>query len=133
VKEEKLAKLKTEFNSSSQQLKIKIDNRVVLNEKLINQENISNVEYFFQKYFNLSNEERPTLVRGIENKKSRLKHSFSDLPDKVISIINLKSIQDFESKLDRQISPIRFRANFLIDGNEPWEEFDWIGKKNNFG
>lgn len=133
VKEEKLAKLKTEFNSSSQQLKIKIDNQVVLNQKLINQENISNVESFFQKYLNLSNEEKPMLVRGMENKTSRLKHSFSDLPDKAISIINLKSIKDFESKLDRQISPTRFRANFLIDGNEPWEEFNWIGKEITLG
>ena len=37
--------------------------------------------------------------------------------------------QDFESKLGRQISPLRFRANILINGNQPWEEFNWIGKK----
>ena len=129
VKEEKLARLKTEFNSSTQQLKIKIDGINVLNENLTNEENIRKVECFFQNFLNFSKEEKPTLVRGIEEKTSHLKHSFSDLPDKAISILNLKSIQDFEIKLGRQISPLRFRANILINGNQPWEEFNWIGKK----
>ena len=55
------------------------------------------------------------------------------MPDKAISILNLKSIQDFEIKLGRQISPLRFRANILINGNQPWEEFNWIGKKVTIG
>ena len=133
VKEEKLARLKTEFNSSTQQLKIKIDGKNVFNENLANEENIRKVECFFQNFLNFSKEEKPTLVRGIEEKTSLLKHSFSDLPDKAISILNLKSIQDFESKLGRQISPLRFRANILINGNQPWEEFNWIGKKVTIG
>ena len=133
VKEEKLARLKTEFNSSTQQLKIKIDGKNVFNENLANEENIRKVEYFFQNFLNFSKEEKPTLVRGIEGKTSLLKHSFSDLPDKAISILNLKSIQDFEIKLGRQISPLRFRANILINGNQPWEEFNWIGKKVTIG
>ena len=36
VKEEKLAKLKTEFNISSQLLKIKIEDKIVFKKKLIN-------------------------------------------------------------------------------------------------
>ena len=60
-------------------------------------------------------------------------HSFSDLPEKAVSIINLKTIAEFEKKIGKQISSSRFRGNILIDGGKPWEEFDWIGKKINVG
>ena len=133
VKEEKLAKLKTEFNISSQLLKIKIEDKIVFKKKLINAEDILSVEIFFQKYLNLSDEQKPRLVRGIKDSISKLNHSFSDIPEKVVSIINLKSVNDLENKIGRQISPYRFRANFLIDINKPWEEFNWIGKTLSLG
>ena len=49
VKEEKLAKLSTEFNSKSKRLIINVDKKIILDEILINEVNINNVEVFFQK------------------------------------------------------------------------------------
>ena len=46
-----------------------------------------------------------------------------------ISLINLKSIQDFEKKINSKIEFQRFRGNFYIDGIKAWEERKWIGKK----
>ena len=45
-----------------------------------------------------------------------------------ISLINLKSIQDFEKKINEKIEFQRFRGNFYIDGIGAWEERKWIGK-----
>ena len=45
-----------------------------------------------------------------------------------ISLINLRSIQDFEKKINQKIELQRFRGNFYIDGIEAWEENKWIGK-----
>ena len=45
-----------------------------------------------------------------------------------ISLINLKSIQDFERKSNRKIELQRFRGNFYVDGIDAWEERNWIGK-----
>ena len=45
-----------------------------------------------------------------------------------MSLINLNSIKDFEKKVNEKIEPQRFRANFYIDGIDPWEERNWIGK-----
>ena len=45
-----------------------------------------------------------------------------------MSLINLNSIKDFEKKINQNIEPQRFRANFYIDGIESWEERNWIGK-----
>ena len=45
-----------------------------------------------------------------------------------MSLINLKSINDFESKIDQKVEFERFRANFYIEGIDAWEERNWIGK-----
>ncbi len=50
----------------------------------------------------------------------------TDFPS--ISLINLASHTALEAQLGRQISPNRWRANLFLDGLEPWQERDWIGK-----
>ena len=130
VKEEKLAKLDTKFDPKSRELIIRLDNQIVIKETLFEEENIYKVETFFQNYLNLGIDEKPKLVRGIKvENNNNLTHSFSDIPDKAVSIINLDTINELEKKLGKKIAPSRFRANLLIDNGNPWEEFNWIGKK----
>ena len=134
VKEDKLAKLSTDFHSKSKRLIIKVDKKIVIDELLVNEININKVEVFFQKYLNLGDNNKPKLVQGTKNENNKnVKHSFSDLPEKAISIINLNTIFDFEKKLGKKIDPSRFRANLLIDKIDPWKEFDWVGKKVKIG
>ena len=45
-----------------------------------------------------------------------------------MSLINLNSIKDFEKKINEKVEIQRFRANFYVDGIEPLEERNWIGK-----
>ena len=45
-----------------------------------------------------------------------------------ISLINLKSVEDFAKKIDEKVEFQRFRGNFYINGIEAWEERNWIGK-----
>jgi uncharacterized protein YcbX len=45
----------------------------------------------------------------------------------VLSLINLATVRSLEEQWGVEIDPLRFRANFYIDGAQPWEEFDWIG------
>ena len=45
-----------------------------------------------------------------------------------LSLINLKSIKDFEEKIDKKIEFERFRGNFYVEGIEAWKERNWIGK-----
>ena len=134
VQDEKLAELKTKFDHKSKRLIIKIKEEKVLDETLNNEINLNKVESFFQKHLGLSEKNKPKLVQGTKNENTKdLKHSFSDLPDKVISIVNLNTIYDFEKKTNKKIDPSRFRANLLIDECEPWKEFEWIGKTINIG
>ena len=134
VKEEKLAKLKTKFDPKTRELTINLDNKAVINETLLKEENIKKVETFFQNYLNLGIDNKPKLVKGIKvEKNNNLTHSFSDIPDKAVSIINLNTINELEKNIGKNINPSRFRANFLIDKGNPWEEFNWIGKKVSVG
>ena len=65
----------------------------------------------FEEYFLLS--------KNISN-KTVLNHS--------ISLINLNSIEDFQSKINQKIENQRFRGNIYINGIDAWEEQNWIGK-----
>jgi uncharacterized protein YcbX len=55
-------------------------------------------------------------------------HSFSDLAKKVVSIINLDTVEDFSGALGREVHPLRFRANLYLAGLPAWSEFDLVGK-----
>lgn len=70
--------------------------------------------------------EPPTLVR------SRTGH-FMDKPDNVLSLINLATVRSLEEKWGCSIDPLRFRANFYVDGLKPWQEFEWIGSDIRLG
>jgi uncharacterized protein YcbX len=55
-------------------------------------------------------------------------HSFSDLARKVVSIINLDTVEDFSGALGQPLHPLRFRANLYLTGLPAWSEFDLMGK-----
>ena len=43
---------------------------------------------------------------------------FSDVPEKLVSIINLASLRDLERVLRKPVHPLRFRAN-IVSGARP--------------
>ena len=78
------------------------------------------IEAFFHEHV-------PTLREPPRLVRSRDGH-FMDKPDNLISLINLATVRSLEEQWGYEIDPLRFRANFYIDGAKPWEEFDWIGQ-----
>lgn len=50
-----------------------------------------------------------------------------------VSLINLATHRVVEDQLGQEISPLRWRGNFLIDGFDPWQEEGWYGKRLAFG
>lgn len=59
---------------------------------------------------------------------------FMDKPDNVISCINLATLRSLEAKWGgTSVHPLRFRANFYIEGLRPWEELDWVGSDIRLG
>lgn len=50
-----------------------------------------------------------------------------------VSLINLASHRQIAARVGRALSPKRWRANFVLDGLAPWEEFTWIGRRLRLG
>lgn len=69
----------------------------------------------------------PRLVRALDE------GHFMDKPDSVISCINLATVRSLEAHWGRPVHPLRFRANFYLEGLRPWEELDWIGSDITLG
>jgi uncharacterized protein len=56
----------------------------------------------------------------------------SDYPS--VSIISLASCRDLGQRLSLPpLDPHRFRGNLVIDGLDPFAEFDWVGKRLHIG
>ncbi|MEY2934135.1 MAG: hypothetical protein RL033_4884 [Pseudomonadota bacterium] len=58
---------------------------------------------------------------------------FMDKPDPVLSCINLATLRSLESEWGQALHPLRFRANFYIDGAPPWAELSWVGSELQLG
>jgi uncharacterized protein YcbX len=56
-------------------------------------------------------------------------YSFSDVPEKVISLINLASVTDLAKRVGAARHHLRFRANLYFSGAPAWSEHDWVGQE----
>ena len=86
----------------------------LLSNKILELENSIQKPLFLMK-----NKDIPFFDTSI-SKKTVLTHS--------ISLINIKSIEDFKNKTKKDIELQRFRGNIYVDGIAAWEERNWIGK-----
>lgn len=50
-----------------------------------------------------------------------------------LALLNRASLRDLSTRVGQELDPRRFRGNLLLDGLEPWQEFNWIGKTISIG
>ncbi|MCH9808249.1 MAG: MOSC domain-containing protein [Alphaproteobacteria bacterium] len=126
MRDERLAALETEFEEATTTLTIKRDGRQVAKGNLSTRIGCQMLEQFISAFMKESLRGPPKLV-------SADGHSFSDVAAKCVHIVNLASIRELERVAGRAIDPLRFRPNVIIDGAEPWAEFDWVEKPLKMG
>lgn len=119
MRNERLAALRSHFDDATHTLTIKADGAEVARGDLRSPEGRAAIEEFFAARFADELRGAPKVLDGVG-------YSFSDVPLKVVSIINLGSVLALEGMTGRKVDPLRFRANLYVDGWPAWGEFDLL-------
>ncbi len=126
VRDARLAELETRYDDATSVLTISRDTESQLSTDLSQPAGRAALKTFFGTFLSDDISGPPTLLKADG-------HSFSDLDDKVISLINLESVRAVAAETGRDIDPIRFRGNIWFDGAPAWAEHDWVGCRIKIG
>ncbi len=121
MRDERLATLDARFDEETAALTIKRDGKQVARGVLSSKIGRQMIEQFLAAYLKDN-------LRGAPKIVSAEGHSFSDVAKKCVHIVNLASVRELERVSGRRIDPLRFRPNIILDGAEPWAEFDWVDR-----
>lgn len=121
AKDEKLAQLETRFDPENCMLTILRQGKQVVHADVGDIMGRTVVGQFFASFM-------VGTTRGTPKFLEAAGHSFSDVPRKVLSLINLASVSDLERVLRQPVHPLRFRANVYLEGLPAWEERGWVGR-----
>ena len=123
--EEALASVQTSLDPDTLLMTVKDGGRTILTAGLATPDGRVEFEAFVRQLVPTLRD-RPRLVRSLDG-------HFMDKPDNVLSMINLETVRALEAEWGYPIDPLRFRANFYVDGLRPWQENDWIGSDIRLG
>jgi uncharacterized protein YcbX len=119
MRDEWLAALHSHFDDASGVLTIRRDGAIAVQGNLETSEGRAAIERFFADSYAGS-------IKGPPKVLTSEGHSFSDVARKVVSIINLGSLQAIETIVGQPVHPLRFRANLYVEGWPAWHEFDLL-------
>lgn len=119
MRDEWLAALHSHFDDASGVLTIHSNGAVAARGNLETAEGRAAIERFFAESY-------AGAIKGPPKVLVSEGHSFSDIARKVVSIINLGSVQAIETIVGQPVHPLRFRANLYVSGWPAWHEFDLL-------
>jgi uncharacterized protein YcbX len=126
MRDEKLATLETQYDDATETLTILRDGKQVARGNLGTTIGRQLIEQFMAAYMKSS-------LRGAPKIVSAPGHSFSDMSAKCVHIVNLASVRELGRIMGRQLSPLRFRPNLVLDGIPAWSELGWLGRQLSIG
>jgi hypothetical protein len=121
MRNESLASLRTHFDEGSHTLSIRWEDREAARGDLRTKEGRLAIEAFFRRFVPKELRGPPKVLSG------KASHSFSDVARKVVSIINLASVQAVETAVGAPVNPVRFRGNLYVADWPAWHEFNLVG------
>lgn len=119
--EYRLAGLRTRCDPTTGHFEIFVQEHLVLAVDLMDKADRLRAEQFFARVLDLPNEKTPVIAHA-QN------YNYSYLDGSSCHVVNLASVRDLSERAGVEIDPLRFRANLYIDTDEPWAEFEWMGR-----
>jgi hypothetical protein len=126
MRNEKLAALTSAFDAESQVLTLYRDGKQVARGDLSTRLGRQMIEQFFAGYMTGELKGAPRVVAAPG-------HSFSDVADKCLHLVNLETVRSLSIELGQELDPLRFRANVYFDGLAPWAEAQWLDRQIRLG
>ena len=127
MRNERLARLETRYDDSTQILTILREGKPVTRAEIGSPMGRSILEQFFAAFMREELRGPPKVLSAPENFR------FTDSKTGFVSLINMASVRDVARVLNVEVDPLRFRGNILLEGLEPWQEFDFVGKSLRIG
>ncbi|HET7679717.1 MAG TPA: MOSC domain-containing protein [Xanthobacteraceae bacterium] len=132
MRNERLAGLRTDFDEQTHVLSVRTDGRLAAQGDLRTQQGRAQIERFFAAYCADELQGPPKILAGTGGHSfSNMKppHSFSDVAQRAVSIINLASVAAVEAAVGAPVDPLRFRGNLYVSGWPAWREFELLGQE----
>lgn len=121
MRNEQAASLKAAFDDRTHRLTIARDGETLASGILREPDGRAVIETAIHELFGPGLRGRPRIVHSDG-------HSFSDVADKCLHVVNLASVRALQSALGAPINPLRFRPNVIVDGWPAWHEFKILGQ-----
>ena len=121
MRNERLASLDARYDDANAELVINHEGAEVTRGNMKTPEGRAVIEAFFQRFARYELRGAPRVLEAPEGFR------FVDTTEGFISLINLASCRALEELIGVPVDPLRFRGNLMLDGMEPWEEFDLVG------
>ncbi len=121
MQHERLASLTLTFDDASHVLTLFRDGRQIARGALLTKLGRQMIEQFLAAYMKAELKGPPRIV-GASG------HSFTDIAEKALHIVNLESVRDLSRVTGIDLDPLRFRANIYFEGLPAWQERQWCGR-----
>lgn len=123
MRHEMLARLRTRYDDATGDLVIGYEGGQVLRASTQTADGRGLIAAFFEGFMPDELRGKPRLLRAPDGFR------FTDSRSGHVSIINLASVADLESRMGVPLDPLRFRGNIMVEGLAPWAEFDLVGEE----
>jgi len=109
------------FKDRHKIIKLYFNNKILIEGSINNHSEVTKIEKFIESIDNKI--KKPIYL--IYNDKIPF---FDTTPNISVSMININTVKDLESRLNKKIEYERFRGNILINNLKPWDEFNYLNK-----
>lgn len=118
MRNERIAEFRSQFDETSGEFSVFKNGALQIDGSLNSEAGRARIEAWLAETFRDE-------LRGAPRILSAAGHSFSDMPAKVLHLINLESVQAFSDTVGRPVDPMRFRPNIVVDNMPAWSELAW--------